>query len=34
MPKLRFAVLVLVIGCSGSGVAQTADGRGACKADL
>ena len=33
MSKLRFAVLVLVIGCSGSAFAQTADGRGACKAD-
>jgi hypothetical protein len=33
MSKLRFAVLVLAIGCSGSAVAQTADGRGACKAD-
>jgi hypothetical protein len=33
MSKLRFAVLVLTIGCSGSAVAQTADGRGACKAD-
>jgi hypothetical protein len=33
MSKLRFAVLVLVIGCSGSALAQTADGRGACAAD-
>ena len=33
MSKLRFAVLVLVIGCSGSAVAQTTDHRGACKAD-
>ena len=33
MSKLRFAVLVLAIGCSGSAIAQTADGRGACKAD-
>lgn len=33
MPKLRFAILVLVIGCSGSASAQTGDGRGACKAD-
>ena len=33
MSKLRFAVLVFVIGCSGSAFAQTADGRGACKAD-
>jgi hypothetical protein len=33
MLKLRFAVLAFVIGCSGSAFAQTADGRGACKAD-
>ena len=33
MPKLRFAVLALAIGCSGSAIAQTGDGRGACKAD-
>ena len=33
MSKLRFAVLVLAMGCSGSAVAQTPDGRGACKAD-
>ena len=33
MSKLRFAVLVLAIGCSGSAVAQTSDQRGACKAD-
>ncbi|WP_213286080.1 cysteine rich repeat-containing protein [Bradyrhizobium sp. sGM-13] len=33
MSKLRFAILVLAIGCSGAAVAQTADGRGACKAD-
>jgi hypothetical protein len=33
MSKLRFAVLALAIGCSGSAVAQTADQSGACKAD-
>ena len=33
MSKLRFAVLALAIGCSGSAFAQTADQRGACKAD-
>jgi len=33
MLKLRFAILVLAIGCSGSAVAQTTDQRGACKAD-
>jgi hypothetical protein len=33
MSKLRFAVLALAIGCSGSAVAQTSDQRGACKAD-
>ena len=33
MSKLRFAVLALAIGCSGSAGAQSADGRGACKAD-
>jgi hypothetical protein len=33
MSKLRFAVLVLAIGCSGSAFAQSGDGRGACKAD-
>jgi hypothetical protein len=33
MSKLRFAVLVLAIGCSGSAIAQTTDSRGACKAD-
>ena len=33
MSKLRFAVLALAVGCSGSAVAQTADQRGACKAD-
>jgi len=33
MSKLRLAVLVFAIGCSGSAFAQTADGRGACKAD-
>ena len=33
MSKLRFAVLVLAIGCSGPAVAQTTDQRGACKAD-
>ena len=32
MSKLRFAVLALAIGCSGSAVAQT-EQRGACKAD-
>ncbi|NOJ40733.1 cysteine rich repeat-containing protein [Bradyrhizobium australiense] len=33
MSILRFAILVLAIGCSGVAVAQTADQRGACKAD-
>jgi hypothetical protein len=33
MSKLRFAVLALAIACSGSAGAQTADQRGACKAD-
>jgi hypothetical protein len=33
MSKLRLAVFVFAIGCSGSAIAQTADGRGACKAD-
>jgi hypothetical protein len=33
MSKLRFAILALAIGCSGSAVAQNADGRGACKSD-
>ncbi len=33
MSKLRFAVLVLAIGCSGSAFAQGGDGRGACKTD-
>jgi hypothetical protein len=33
MSKLCFAAFVLAIGCSGSAIAQTADGRGACKAD-
>lgn len=33
MSKLRFAVLVLAIGCSGSAFAQSGDGRGACKSD-
>jgi Cysteine rich repeat len=33
MSKLRFVILVLAIGCSGSAVAQTTDQRGACKAD-
>ena len=33
MSKLRFAVLALAIGCSGSAVAQSTDPRGACKAD-
>jgi hypothetical protein len=33
MSKLRFAILVLAIGCSGSAVAQAVEQRGACKAD-
>lgn len=33
MSKLRLAVLALAIGCSGSAIAQSGDGRGACKAD-
>jgi Cysteine rich repeat len=33
MSKLRFAILVLAIGCSGSVVAQAAEQRGACKTD-
>ena len=33
MSKQRIEVLVLAMGCSGSEVAQTPDGRGACKAD-
>jgi cysteine rich repeat protein len=33
MSKLRFAVLALAIGCSGSAMAQTTDPRGVCKAD-
>jgi hypothetical protein len=33
MSKLRFAVLVFAIGFSGFALAQTADQRGACKAD-
>jgi hypothetical protein len=33
MSKLRFVVLMFVIGCSGSAFAQTTDQRGACKAD-
>ena len=33
MSKLRLALLVFVIGSSGNAVAQTADQRGACKAD-
>ena len=33
MSTLRFAILVLAIGCSGSAFAQSGDGRGACKAD-
>jgi len=33
MSNLRFAVLVLAMGCSGSAFAQNGDGRGACKAD-
>jgi len=32
MSNLRFAILVLAIGCSGTALAQS-DGRGACKAD-
>jgi hypothetical protein len=33
MSKLRFAVFVFAIGCSGSALAQSTDQRGACKAD-
>jgi hypothetical protein len=33
MPKLRFVVLALAIGCSGSAFAKSGDGRGACKAE-
>ena len=33
MPTLRLAVFLLAIGCSGSAIAQSGDGRGACKAD-
>ncbi|OCK59597.1 cysteine rich repeat-containing protein [Bradyrhizobium sp. LMTR 3] len=33
MSKLRFAILVLAIGCSGSAAAQAVEQRGACKAD-
>jgi Cysteine rich repeat len=33
MSKLRFAVLVLAIGCSGPALAQSGDGRGACASD-
>jgi len=33
MSKLRFAVIALAIGCSGSAFSQSGDGRGACKAD-
>jgi hypothetical protein len=33
MSNLRFAILVLAIGCSGPALAQSGDGRGACKAD-
>jgi hypothetical protein len=33
MSKLRLGLLVFVIGSSGNAVAQTADQRGACKAD-
>jgi hypothetical protein len=33
MSNLRFAVLVLAIGCSGSAFAQSGDGRGACASD-
>jgi cysteine rich repeat protein len=33
MSKLRFAILVFAIGCSGSALAQSGDGRGACASD-
>jgi hypothetical protein len=33
MSNLRFAVLMLAIGCSGSAFAQSGDGRGACASD-
>ena len=33
MSKMRSAVLVLAVGCSGPALAQSGDGRGACKAD-
>ncbi len=33
MSKLRLAILVIAIGCSGSAYSQSGDGRGACKAD-
>ena len=33
MSKLRFALFVFAIGATGQAVAQTADQRGACKAD-
>ena len=33
MSNLRFAILVLAIGCSGSAFAQSGDGRGACASD-
>ena len=33
MSKLRLAILVLAIGCSGTAFAQSGDGRGACKSD-
>jgi hypothetical protein len=33
MPTLRLTILMLAIGCSGSALAQSGDGRGACKAD-
>jgi hypothetical protein len=33
MSKLRFVVLVLAIGCSGSAMAQNTEPRGACKVD-
>ena len=33
MSKLRLAVLVFAIGCSGSALAQSADPRGACTSD-
>jgi Cysteine rich repeat len=33
MSNLRFATLVLAIGCSGPALAQSGDGRGACASD-